>query len=113
MVTRNRSICFEEKKMYQWTFANDDGCNSATDRGKTYVENWLEMKKQSIGYLFWGPIGPGKSYTSGCIANDLLEKEVTVKMTTFTTIIDDMFSLGDKTEYIDNLARYELLIIDY
>ena len=34
LVTRNRSICFEEKKMYEWTFKNDDGCNSVTDRGK-------------------------------------------------------------------------------
>lgn len=112
LVTRNRSICFEEKKMYQWTFTNDDGCNAVIDRGKAYVANWLEMKQQNIGYLFWGPVGTGKSYTAGCIANALLQQEVTVKMTTFTTIIDDMFSLEEKTEYINALARYELLIID-
>lgn len=112
MVTRNRSICFEEKKMYQWTFANDDGCNAVIDRGKAYVANWLEMKKQNIRYLFWGPVGTGKSYTAGCIANALIEQEVIVKMTTFTTIIDDMFLLEEKTEYINALARYELLIID-
>lgn len=70
------------------------------------------MKRQNIGYLFWGPVGTGKSYASGCIANALIEQEVTVKMTTLTTIIDDVFSLEDKTEYINQLARYELLIID-
>lgn len=112
LVSRNRSICFEEKKMYQWTFVNDDCSNAIIDRGKAYVANWLEMKQQNIGYLFWGPVGTGKSYIAGCIANALIEQEVTVKMTTFTTIIDDMFSLEDKTGYINALARYELLIID-
>ena len=42
----------------------------------------------------------------------LLKQEVTVKMTNFNTIIDDIFPLADKTEYIDALAGYELLIID-
>ena len=32
-------------------------------------------------------------------------------MTNFNTIIDDMFSLEDKTEYINALAQYELLIL--
>ena len=35
-----------------------------------------------------------------------------MKMTNFNTIIDDMFPLEDKTEYINALARYELLILD-
>lgn len=60
----------------------------------------------------WGPIGTGKSYIAGCIANALLNQEITVKMTNFNTIIDDMFPLEDKTEYINALARYELLILD-
>ena len=42
-----------------------------------------------------------KSYVAGGIANDLLKREVTVKMTNFNTIIDDIFSLADKTEYIN------------
>lgn len=60
----------------------------------------------------WGPIGTGKSYIAGCIANALLNQEITVKMTNFNTIIDDMFPLEDKTEYINALSRYELLILD-
>ena len=38
--------------------------------------------------------------------------KVTVKMTNFNTIIDDIFPLADKTEYINALASYQLLIID-
>ena len=33
-------------------------------------------------------------------------------MTNFNTIIDDIFPLTDKTEYINALASYQLLIID-
>ena len=33
-------------------------------------------------------------------------------MTNFNTIIDDIFPLVDKTEYINALASYQLLIID-
>ena len=45
-----------------------------------------------------------RSYIAGCIANALLNREITVKMTNFNTIIDDMFPLEDKTEYINALA---------
>lgn len=33
-------------------------------------------------------------------------------MTNFNTIIDDIFPLADKTEYINALTSYQLLIID-
>ena len=39
-------------------------------------------------------------------------QEVTVNMTNFNTIIDDIFPLADKTEYINALVFYQLLIID-
>ena len=61
--------------------------------------------------MFWGPVGTGKSFIAGCIANEL-KQEVMVKMTNFNTIIDDIFPLADKTEYINALASYQLLIID-
>ena len=40
------------------------------------------------------------------------KKEVTVKMTNFNTILNDLFAAEDKTEYIRLLNGYELLIID-
>ena len=33
-----------------------------------------------MGLLLWGPVGTGKSYIAGCIANALLEREITVKI---------------------------------
>ena len=112
LVSRNTSICFDESRMEEWTFENADMSDAVMHKAKNYVDNWEEMKRNHIGCLFWGPVGTGKSYIAGCIANDLLKREVTVKMTNFNTIIDDIFPLADKTEYINALASYQLLIID-
>ena len=98
--------------MEEWTFENADMSDAVMHKAKSYVDNWEEMKRNHIGCLFWGPVGTGKSYIAGCIANELLKREVTVKMTNFNTIIDDIFPLADKTEYINALASYQLLIID-
>jgi DNA replication protein DnaC len=98
--------------MEEWTFENADMSDAVMHKAKSYVDNWEEMKRNHIGCLFWGPVGTGKSYIAVCIANELLKREVTVKMTNFNTIIDDIFPLADKTEYINALASYQLLIID-
>ena len=111
LVSRNTSICFDESRMEEWTFENADMSDAVMHKAKSYVDNWEEMKRNHIGCLFWGPVGTGKSYIAGCIANELLKREVTVKMTNFNTIIDDIFPLADKTEYINALASYQLLII--
>ena len=112
LVSRNTSICFDESRMEEWIFENADMSDAVMHKAKSYVDNWDEMKRNHIGCLFWGPVGTGKSYIAGGIANELLKQEVTVKMTNFNTIIDDIFPLADKTEYINALASYQLLIID-
>ena len=112
LVSRNTSICFDESRMEEWTFENADMSDAVMHKAKNYVDNWEKMKRNHIGCLFWGPVGTGKSFIAGCIANELLKREVTVKMTNFNTIIDDIFPLADKTEYINALASYQLLIID-
>lgn len=112
LVSRNTSICFDESRMEEWTFENADMSDAVMHKAKSYVDNWEEMKRNHIGCLFWGPVGTGKSFIAGCIANELLKQEVTVKMTNFNTIIDDIFPLADKMEYINALASYQLLIID-
>ena len=98
--------------MEDFIFQNADRDSSAIKIAEEYVINWEKMKRNHMGYLFWGPVGTGKSFLAACIANALLEQEVTVKMTNFNTILNDLFAAEDKTEYIGSLNRYELLIID-
>ena len=111
-ISRNRSICFADNKMYEWNFKNDDRSVPAMVHARNYVDKFKLMLEDNIGYLFWGGVGTGKSYMAACIANALLDKEYTVKMTNFATIINDLFCCEDKNEYIDALVKYDLLIID-
>ena len=112
LVSRNTSICFDESRMEEWTFENADMSDAVMHKAKSYVDNWEEMKRNHIGCLFWGPVGTGKSYIAGCIANELLKREVTVKMTNFNTIIDDLgvernseYALGIIFSVIDRRIR--------
>ena len=112
LVSRNTSICFDESRMEEWTFENADMSDAVMHKAKSYVDNWEEMKRNHIGCLFWGPVGTGKSFIAGCIANELLKQEVMVKMTNFNTIIDDLgvernseYALGIIFSVIDRRIR--------
>ena len=71
------------------------------------------MEKENIGLLFTGPVGTGKTYLASAIANALIEKEISVKMTNFAVILNDMMNLEiNKNKYVEKLNKYRLLIID-
>ena len=53
------------------------------------------------GLLFHGPVGTGKTYTAACIANALLDKEISVIMTSFVKILQEIQNTGvDEGVYI-------------
>ena len=104
---------FTDPAMRGWTFANDNGLCPQMEHAKTYVEHFDEVEKQNIGCLLWGAVGTGKSYFAGCIANALMEREVTVRMTNFAAILNDLNAAYDgRNEYIERLGRCRLLILD-
>ncbi len=104
---------FTDSEMQNWTFANDNGRCKQTKTAKVFAENWADVQKDNLGLLFWGKVGTGKSFLAGCIANAIMEQEVAVHMTNFATILNDLTaSFQGRNEYIDNLCRYPLLIID-
>ncbi len=83
---------------------HDNGRNPQTETAHFYVERWETMQAENIGYLFWGKVGTGKSYFAACIANALMEQEVAVRMTNFSTILDDLAaSFEGRNEYIPSL----------
>ena len=66
-----------------------------------------------IGYLLWGKVGTGKSYFAGCIANALMEREISVCMTNFALILNDLAaSYKGRNEYIARLCSFPLIILD-
>ena len=104
---------FTDPKMRKWTFENDNGRNPQMDKARFYAEHWADMKAENIGYLLWGSVGTGKSYLAGCIANALMEQEISVKMTNFAAVLNDLAATFEgRNEYISKLCRYPLLILD-
>ena len=104
---------FTDPTMRDWTFENDNGKCPQMDKALFYAANWEEMKAENIGYLLWGKVGTGKSYFAGCIANALMEREISVCMTNFALILNDLAaSYKGRNEYIDRLCRFPLLILD-
>ena len=102
---------FTDPAMREWTFANDNGRNPQMKTAHFYVEHWEDMKAGNIGYLLWGSVGTGKSYLAGCIANALMEKEISVRMTNFALIlnvIDSRYRSGKPLIVTTNLTLTEL-----
>ena len=77
-----------------------------------YVKKFDEMKAESQGLIFYGPVGTGKSYTAACIANALMEQNIPVIMTSFVKILQDIQGNNKEAEYIQILNSASLLIID-
>lgn len=112
-IDRLKENGFTDRSMRTWTFENDNGKNPQMKYARFYVEHWEEMKADNTGYLLWGGVGTGKSYLAGCIANALMEQGVSVRMTNFAAILNDLKTgFDDKNAYIGQLCRYPLLIID-
>ena len=80
----------QDKALYDYTFARDNGINPEIKLAHNYVSNWEEMKANASGLLIWGDVGTGKSFFAGCIANALLEKGVPVQMTNFSRILNTL-----------------------
>ena len=113
-IKRRKAQGLQDRYLYDYTFANDNGQNPLMDKARAYVENWKEAYKSNIGLLLFGDVGTGKSFFAGCIANALLDQDVPVLMTNFPTILNRltrMFS-EDRSEFIASFDEYDLLIID-
>lgn len=99
--------------MREWTFGNDNGKCPQMHKAYSYVEQWEQISTGNYGLILWGNVGTGKSYFAGCIANALMEKEVSVCMTNFALILNDLAaSYKDRNEYISRLCSFPLLILD-
>ena len=105
--------CFDTPKLREWCFEKDNGANPQMKHARFYADNFDKMQAENIGYLLWGSVGTGKSYLAGCIANALMEQEISVKMTNFAAVLNDLAATFEgRNEYISKLCRYPLLILD-
>jgi len=107
-----KSLCFEDHALYSWTFEKDNGKNPIMWVARDYVDKWSDALSGNTGLILWGDVGTGKTFFAACIANALVEQNVSVKMTNFSTILNDLFTESDKNKYLNRLNDHSLLIID-
>lgn len=74
-----------------------------------YVERFDLMYQKCQGMLFYGPPGTGKSYLAAAIANELMEMQKSIIMTSFVKILD---KTAESESLVDSLNQADLLIID-
>ena len=113
-IKRRKAQGLQDRYLYEYTFAHDNGENPVIAKAHAYVDHWPEAFKRNIGLLLFGDVGTGKSFAAGCIANALLDQDVPVLMTSFPAILARLSGTfgEDRTAFLDSLRDYDLLIID-
>jgi DNA replication protein DnaC len=110
---RRKSVGLKDRRFWEWRFENDNGHNEKLVIARQYAENWERMKRENVGLLLMGPVGTGKSFFAGCIANALLEQGERVMMTNFSRILNELTNYhADKNRIVQDLVDYPLLVID-
>lgn len=109
-----RRTGFPDAEMRKWVFDNDDGGNTKLmSIAHKYVANFDGMRANGTGLLLYGNVGCGKSFAAACIANALIDTGTPCMMTNFSRIINRLQeSFAGRQKYIDNLSRFDLLVID-
>ncbi len=79
---------------------------------KKYSDNFETMLAKNQGLLFWGGVGTGKTFSAACIANLLLDKGMSVIMTSFVRLLGMSKGFDIDGDMLTILNRAQLLIID-
>lgn len=111
---RLKKVGFPDREMARYTFDMDDGGNpSLSELARRYVKNFDRVYKEGKGLLLYGGVGGGKSFMAACIANALINRGKSCLMTNFARIANEIQAdFSGRQEYLNNLNRYSLLIID-
>ena len=113
-IRRRKAQGLQDRYLYEYTFAHDNGENPVMTKIHAYVDHWKVAFKKNIGLLLFGDVGTGKSFAAGCVANSLLDQDVPVLMTNFPSILARLGGTfgEERMAFLDSLGDYDLLIID-
>lgn len=109
-----RRTGFPDAEMREWTFAKSDHADQRNENiARKYVANFNAMREQGTGLLLCGQVGTGKSFLAAAIANELISQGTPCLMTNFSRLISRISEkFGGDQKYLDDLNRFDLLIID-
>lgn len=112
-IERKRRLCFNGTDMKSWSFTNDDGMRpELTTAMKRYAEQFKQYLADGMGLLLHGPVGTGKTFFAACVANAVIDQGYRVRMTKFEQIEKSLWDAEQKSQYLQDLLRYDLLVLD-
>ena len=113
-VDRLRKMGFSDILLKNQTFEADDKKNPEISKAMSnYVSKFTEFRKDGKGLLFYGPTGRGKTFSAACICNALIDEQKPCLMTQFSRLVNTISGMWEgRQEYIDSLARFDLVAID-
>ncbi len=79
---------------------------------KKYAVRFDEMYRKNQGLILYGGVGTGKTFSVACIANELLNKGVSVIFTSFVQLLGKSKGFDVDGDTVDRLCGADLLIID-
>lgn len=109
---RRKNLCFRNAQKYKDTYFENCEANEVMQVAKNYADNFINFYNDGKGLLLHGISGNGKSTAAACIANQCLKEGHKVHMTDFATVGNILHGTYLKQEFIDDLCKYALLIID-
>lgn len=109
-----RRTGFPDVEMREWTFDKSDHSDPKNENiARKYVANFNVMREQGTGLLLCGTVGTGKSFLAAAIANSLIDQGTPCLMTNFSRLISRISEkFGGDQKYLDDLNRFDLLVID-
>lgn len=110
-ISHLRTAGISDEETRRWTFENVED-TPAVVRAKQYIGQWDVAVKENIGLIFTGGVGTGKSVAAACIANALIDRQIPAMVTSLSSITRDLLSVWDKSEFMQDLKRYNLLVLD-
>lgn len=111
---RFRAGGFADETLRNYRFEVDDNKNPEITRiAKNYTREFKRFRAAGKGLYIYGGVGTGKTFTAACIANALIDRLIPAVVTNFPRIINDVSGKFEgKQQYIDDLNKYDLLVID-
>lgn len=102
---------FRNSRFSRYSVRDDN--KSVYEIAVKYASDFNRMYKENQGLVLYGPCGTGKSFTAACIANELMDKERSVIMTSFVKVLQILNGKQiEETDFINSLMTVDLLIID-
>lgn len=91
-------------------FEDMDENSENEDKAKKYVDRFEDFKKDGIGFMLYGTVGNGKTFTAAAIANELIKNKIPVAFMSTASYMNLTF---EQREWIlNNHRRFPLLVLD-